>query len=116
MEHARVQPTCGQHRPPEAELKHRHRATRTKQNQDSTRRREAHPELAAREQQRQDVQCDRRADDERHEPEILTEAAQRRRIAPQTGITTTAVVAAIVVDANQHTARRADDRSFALAL
>ena len=70
----------------------------------------------AREQQREHVERDRAADDERHEAEVLAEPPQRRRVAPQPGIAAAAVVAGVVVDADQHAARRADDRAFGLPL
>ena len=87
------------------------------QEQDAVRRRQRHHlHLAARQEQREHVERDGAAHDQRHESEILPEAAQRVRIAPQSRIAPAAVVAAVVVDTDQHAAGRAEDGAFGLAL
>ena len=53
---------------------------------------------------------------ERHEAEVVAEAAQRRRKSPQARIAAAAVIARVVVDADEVAARDADDRSGRLAL
>ena len=66
--------------------------------------------------QGQTVHQDAERGHERHEAEIVAEAAQRGRETPQARIAAAAVVAAIVIDANEIAARDTDDRTGRLTL
>ena len=61
----------------------------------------------------QPVEDDAGADDERHEAEVAAEHAQRWSEAPHPGIAAAAVVARVVVDPDEHAARRAEQGTFA---
>ena len=74
------------------------------------------PMSAARGEQRQHVDDGARADDERDEAHVAAERAQQRREPPEPRVEPAAVVAAVVVDAHEHAARRAEDGSGCLTL
>ena len=108
-----VQPGCAQQRPPAAVLEHRLRAGRAENKQTLERWRQ-NPEQAAAHGnaapgERDDVHDRAQPGDEGDEAEIMSEASERRREAEQRRVPAAAVIALLVLDADQVSARHADD-------
>src|SRR5205814_879541 len=72
--------------------------------------------VGTRHEDRDDVKRGAPSDDDRDESEIGAELSEDGRKTPQPGIRAAAAVAAIVTDADQRAARRADDRSGCSAM
>ena len=69
-----------------------------------------------REREADDVERGAAVHDERHEAQVVAERAQHRPETPESGIAASAVVAGVVVDADERSARGADHRSGRLPL
>ena len=115
-----MQPRRAQHRPPATGHKNRHRAALAEQEQRARARREksetTHADAAEGKNHGQDVDDGAKTDDEGSQAQVAAELAQRRRPTPERGVSPAAVVAGVIADADEHTARRAEDGSFSLSL
>ena len=117
-----VQPSRAQHCPPSSHAKHGDGAALAKEEEDGGARRKDREQavetqgIGARCKDRENVERDASADDERNESEIGAKLSEDGRKSPQAGIRAAAAVAAIVTDADQRAARGADNRSGCSAM
>ena len=120
VQRAAVQPAGAEHRPPTPQAEDRQGPAGAEEKQGGRgwcheRHRSAHAHRAARKDERQPVQDDARADDERHEAQVAPQQTQGGAEAPQAGVAAPAVVAGGVVGAHQHAAGAAEQGTCSLA-